>query len=52
MSKATKTVRQFLREAGSKGGKKSSKHPKRRELNRKAAETRWRKQHPKPKNIA
>lgn len=49
MSKATPSILKFLREAGRKGGKKSSKHPRRRELNRKAAQARWRKQLPKPK---
>lgn len=52
MSKTPKVVREFLRKAGSKGGKKSSQHPRRRELNRRAAQSRWRKQHPKPKPIS
>lgn len=52
MNKAPESVKRFLREAGRKGGKKSSKHPRRRELNVKAAQARWRKQHPKPKPIS
>lgn len=46
-----KAVKEFLRKAGRKGGKKSAKHPKRRQLNRKAAESRWRKRLPQPKKI-
>lgn len=44
-------VSEFLREAGRKGGRKSQQHPRRKELNRKAIESRWRKEHPVPKNI-
>lgn len=51
MSKANADIKKFLREAGRKGGKKSSKHPRRKELNRKAAEARWRKNHPEPKPV-
>jgi hypothetical protein len=42
-------VRDFLRQIGSKGGRKSAQHPDRSRLNREAAEARWRKRHPAPK---
>jgi len=48
---ATAAVKAYLREQGRKGGKKSAQHPNRRHLNKKAAESRWRKRHPKPKEI-
>lgn len=44
-------VKRFLKKAGSKGGKKSAQHPKRRELNQRAAQERWRKRLPVPKEI-
>jgi hypothetical protein len=44
-------IKEFLRKAGSKGGKKSSMHPDRKRLNREAAESRWRKRLPEPKEI-
>jgi hypothetical protein len=45
-------VKAFLSKIGSKGGKRSAQHPDRRRLNRQAAETRWRKRLPSPKNIS
>jgi hypothetical protein len=44
-------VKEFLRKAGQKGGRKSAQHPDRKRLNREAAESRWRKRHPEPKKI-
>jgi len=44
-------VREFLRKAGRKGGKRSAKHPRRNSLNRDAALARWRKDLPAPKKI-
>jgi hypothetical protein len=45
-------IKTFLSKIGKKGGKKSAKHPKRKALNRDAANTRWRKMHPAPKKIS
>lgn len=42
-------VKTFLKKIGSKGGKKSAQHPRRKELNRRAATERWRRRHPVPK---
>jgi hypothetical protein len=42
-------VKEFLRQMGSKGGKKSAQHPNRRELNTQAAIARWRGKIPTPK---
>jgi len=44
-------VKQFLSKIGRKGGKKSAQHPNRRRLNKQAAESRWRKRLPEPKDI-
>src|SRR5262249_48525852 len=44
-------VKDFLRRIGSKGGRKSAQHPDRKRLNRQAAESRWRKRLPTPKEI-
>jgi hypothetical protein len=44
-------VKEFLKQIGSKGGKKSAQHPDRKRLNREAAESRWRGMMPKPKII-
>lgn len=44
-------VKAYLKKIGSKGGRKSAKHPKRRLLNKRAALERWRKRHPKPKAL-
>jgi len=51
MPDTPKAVKAYLRKIGSKGGRKSQKHPQRRRLNRLAAEARWRKRHPKAKEI-
>jgi hypothetical protein len=45
-------IKAYFKKIGSKGGKKSALHPKRKQLNRKAAESRWRKRHPKPKELS
>ena len=47
----SKIITDFLREAGRKGGKKSARHPNRKRLNKAAAESRWRKNLPTPKEI-
>jgi hypothetical protein len=44
-------LKSYLRSIGHKGGVKSSQHPNRRQLNKEAAEARWRKDQPKPKEI-
>ena len=44
-------VKDYLRKIGSKGGRKSAQHPDRRRLNRLAAESRWRKRLPQPKEL-
>jgi len=46
---ATTPVKEFLRKIGSLGGKKSAQHPNRRQLNKQAAEARWRHRIPEPK---
>jgi hypothetical protein len=46
-----KNITDFLRKAGSKGGKKSALHPNRRKLNQEAAIARWRKNLPVPKAV-
>ena len=46
---ASSEVKEFLRQMGSKGGKKSAQHPNRRELNTQAAIARWRGKIPAPK---
>jgi hypothetical protein len=55
MPTTTKTIspelKNYLRSIGHKGGIKSSQHPDRKRLNREAAEARWRKYQPKPKEI-
>jgi len=48
---ATTEVKKFLSNIGRKGGRKSALHPDRKHLNRKAAESRWRKRLPAPKEI-
>ena len=48
---ATPAVKAFLKQIGSKGGKKSAQHPDRKRLNREAAQSRWRKRLPQPKKI-
>jgi hypothetical protein len=47
---STPTVKDYLRKIGSKGGKRSAQHPDRPRLNKEAAEARWRKRLPQPKN--
>jgi hypothetical protein len=55
MATTTKTIspelKNYLRSIGHKGGVKSAQHPNRRRLNKEAAEARWRKCQPKPKEI-
>jgi hypothetical protein len=51
MNTPKEIIKDFLRKAGRKGGKQSAKHPKRNDLNRNAALSRWRKEIPAPKNI-
>jgi hypothetical protein len=48
---ATPEVKNFLRRIGSIGGRRSSQHPNRRNLNRAAANSRWQKEQPAPKKI-
>ena len=48
---ATPEIKNFLRKIGSIGGKKSSQHPNRKQLNRDAANARWQKEQPTPKKI-
>jgi hypothetical protein len=48
---ASREVKEFLRKIGSKGGKISSQNPRRKTLNRDAANARWRKLHPVPKKV-
>ena len=45
------TIRGFLQQIGRKGGKKRARHPEARQLNRRAAEARWRKPIPEPKKV-
>lgn len=47
----TENVKAYLRRIGAKGGRKSAKHPARKRLNQHAANERWRRKHPKPKEI-
>jgi hypothetical protein len=49
---ATNEVKDYLRRIGSKGGKLSAQHPNRSQLNRAAANARWRRQFPAPKKVA
>jgi len=51
MATTSTAIKEFLRKAGSKGGKKSAQHPERKRLNREAAISRWRGHMPAPKEI-
>jgi hypothetical protein len=51
MTTTSTAIKDFLRKAGSKGGKKSAQHPERKRLNREAAISRWRGHMPAPKEI-
>lgn len=45
-------VKNYLRSIAARGGKAQKGSPARRELNRKAAQIRWRKVHPVPKKVS
>jgi hypothetical protein len=45
-------VKDYFKKIGSKGGRKSAQHPNRKRLNKAAAESRWRKRLPLPKEVA
>jgi hypothetical protein len=50
-TKPPPAVKEYLRQIGRKGGIKSGQHPNRTQLNKAAAEIRWRKRLPAPKEI-